>query len=206
MTTLSRRYFFVRHAHASHQTLFRPRVRESGEDPLTARGERQAREAAPALASAGVTRVVSSTLLRARETASIVATGPRIAYEHAWPELDEISPQVFRASAVRRVPDWYAGILGALHMHRHLSAQRPSSHEAGLVEARIRGVLARLDELPDARIAVVTHGYWILLMSLIVPGRVRLHFLRNCTVTRVDADGEGQYRLRYFAHSIRGAS
>jgi broad specificity phosphatase PhoE len=64
------------------------------------------------------------------------------------------------------------------------------------VETRIRGVLAKLDAMPDTRVAIVTHGYWILLMSLIVPGRLRLRFLTNCAVTRVDADGLGGYRLR----------
>lgn len=203
MSTLERTYFFVRHARAAHQRVFRRDARGDVEHPLTRIGELQARAGARALSTAGATRIVSSSLLRARQTAELFARGAGIPYDDAWPELDEISPGIFREEAARRVPEWWAGMLGALQLHRHLAAGARGPSAMNDVETRIRGVLARLDAMPDPRVAIVTHGYWILLMSLIVPGRLRLRLLTNCAVTRVDADGHGAYRLRYFARSIR---
>ncbi len=197
----ARSYFFVRHAQAAHQRLFRRGT--GGAHPLTSRGRRQARRAAPILANAGVTRVVSSTLLRARQTAALFERGAGLRYEDTWPELDEISPQLFRDAAAPRVPEWWAGITGAWRLHRHLDGGLPGTRAMDDVRALILGVLARLDALPDARVAVVTHGYWMLLMALIVPGNLRLRPIANCDVTRVDAD-RGHYRLHGFAQPIRG--
>ncbi len=154
------------------------------------------------LAKAGVTCVVSSTLLRARQTAELFERCAGLRYEDAWPELDEISPQIFRDAAAPRVPEWWAGITGAWRLHRHLGGGRPGTRAMDDVRARVLDVLARLDALPDPRVAVVTHGYWLLLMTLIVRGNLRLRPIANCAVTRVDADGGGRYRLRAFAQPI----
>ena len=67
--------------------------------------------------------------------------------------------------------------------------------------ARERGDVGdeRLDALREPRVAVVGHGFWILLAALLVGGQVPFRFIANCSVTRVDADGAGRYRLVSFA-------
>lgn len=194
-----RTYLFVRHAEALHQSRAPlPSSYVPGSDwPLTERGERQARAVAPSIRAARVERIVSSELLRARQTAAIVADAIGVAAGEAWGELDEIAPRVLRTSTVRR-PEWLDGILGAWRVRRH-GRGRDGSREIAAVEERVRGVLARLDAMPERRIAIVGHGYWILLMALIVPGPFRLRFIDNCSVTRVDADGSGEHRLIEFA-------
>ena len=67
------------------------------------------------------------------------------------------------------------------------------------VEDRVYGVLARLDELPEDRLVVTGHGYWILLCSLFAGGAARYRWIDNCSVTRIDADGAGRYRVVTFA-------
>ena len=197
---MSRRtYFFVRHAEAAHQSRTGPPVGEPppGDWPLTARGEAEARALAAWARRARVERVVSSALLRARQTAARVAGEAGIPAGEAWPELDEISPRVLRIGRSER-PEWLDGIAGAWRVRRHaLGGGGPPAVRA--VADRIREVLARLDALPERRVAVVGHGYWILLMALLVPGRFRLRFVANCSVTRVEADGRGAHRLVRFA-------
>lgn len=197
----ARTYFFVRHAEALHQTQPAPPAGEvpGAEWPLTERGERQARELARWARAARVERLVSSALLRARQTAAIVAGAAAVPATDAWPELDEIPPSVLRIDPrERRRPEWLDGIAGAWRMRRHARASdgTPAILE---VEARVREVLARLDALPEPRIAVVGHGYWIFLMAMIVPGRFRLRLMTNCSITRVHADGPGAHRLVDFA-------
>ncbi len=195
----ARTYYFLRHAEAVHQSRSGPPAgHPPGADwPLTARGERQAREAAAWARRAGVERVVSSSLLRARQTAEILAGALGLEASDAWPELDEIAPRVLRTGRSTR-PEWLEGIAGALRVRRDIrgGGDVPAIRA---VEERVREVLARLDAMPEPRIAIVGHGYWILLMALIVPGRFRLRFITNCSVTRVDADGHGHHRLIHFA-------
>jgi broad specificity phosphatase PhoE len=200
-----RTYFFLRHAEAVHQArAFRPDAIAPGTDwPLTPQGERQARAAARVVVGIGAERVISSGLRRARETAEHIAAMAALPYEHAWPELDEISPRLMRSdTSARERPEWWEGVLGAWHLHRRIRGAPEGPLDVGWVEDRIREVLARLDELPERRVAVVGHGYWILLMALTVPGRFRMRWITNCSVTRVEAYGGGDYRLACFAKPI----
>lgn len=199
-------YLFVRHAHALHQARayeFGARtVAPPGDWPLTARGERQAHAAGRALREAGIERVVSSTLRRARETAERIAERAGVPYEHAWPELDEIPPRTLRRSESGR-PEWLEGLVGAWHVRRHArGASCPL--ELKPVEARVRKVLARLDAMDEEHIAVVSHGYFILLMALLTPGRFRMRWIANCSATRIDRVPPGEHRLVYFARDING--
>lgn len=198
-TDAARTYLFVRHAEAVHQArAFEPGARALGGDwPLTTRGGAQADAAGVRLAQAGIERVVSSTLRRARETAERIARTARVPYEHAWPELDEIPPRTLRPVPADR-PEWLEGILGAWHVRRHARGVR-GPLELARVERRVAEVLARLDAMDEARIAVVSHGYFILLLALLVPGGFRLRWLGNCSITRVDATAPGRHRLVSFA-------
>lgn len=206
--TLERTYLFARHGRAVYQTLtFRAQAFPKGTDwPLADAGEAQARELGRAFARAGCERIVSSTLLRARRTAELASLESGIPYDDAWPELNEISPRRLRhRPPPRKRPQWWEGIAGAWHLRRHLRGVRCETRDVAAVEHRMREVLARLDTMGEQRIGIVAHGYFIFLLSLLVPGRVRPRPLRNCSITRVRADGRGRYRLEAFAEAATRA-
>ena len=199
---LGRTYLFARHAQALHQrvTLRAETYPEGADWPLSRTGEAQARELGRAFAGAACERVVSSTLRRARETAEIASAATGIPYRDAWPELNEIAPRTLhRRARARARPEWCDGIAGAWHLHRHLRGRDCEALDVASVERRIRGVLARLDALAERRIAIVSHGYLIFLIALVIPGVLRPALIRNCSITRVRADGRGRYRLDSFA-------
>lgn len=199
---LGRTYFFARHAEAVEQrVLLRAETFPDGTDwPLSRAGEAQARELGKAFVRAGCERIVSSTLRRARETAEIASAESGIPYRDAWPELNEVAPRTLhRRPPARARPEWWDGIAGAWHLRRHVCGRRCETLDVESIERRIRGVLARLDGLPEGRVAIVSHGYLIVLISVVVPGRARPRPMTNCSVTRVRADGRGGYRLDAFA-------
>ena len=202
---MKRSYFFVRHGRAVYQEKGFVRAEHPpGLDfPLSEAGRLQAREVAPRVLRLGVTRVVSSELARARETASAIAEAGRLAFGHRIGALNEIHPTSLKVNppgdASERWSFW-DGYLAARAVRRIVATGKPvTGWELRPVEDRILGVLRRLDEIADPRIAVVGHGYWILLASLLVRGPVRYRWIENCSVTRIDADGEGRYRLVSFA-------
>jgi broad specificity phosphatase PhoE len=200
--TFDRAYLFARHARAIYQTpTFGAETFPRGTDwPLSDVGESQARELGRALARAGCERIVSSALLRARRTAELAYLESGIPYDDAWPELNEISPRTLRQRPVPwKRPQWWEGIVGAWHLRRHLHGVASETRDVATVERRIRDVLARLDAMPEKRIAIISHGYFIFLLAVLVPGRARPRPMRNCSITRVQADGEGRYRLAAFA-------
>ncbi len=200
---MERTYFFVRHAQAVYQARgFRANAHPPETDwPLTDLGEKQAYAAARALIANGSERVVSSALVRARQTAQIVAEAGRLPYEHSWSELNEIAPRRLRLVPRRRPSVWDA-LLGVVHLRRHLRGARDLPLDVAGVELRIREVLARLDAFSEQRIGVVGHGYWILMLALVVPGRFRVRWIDNCSITRIASDGLGGYRLLDFAEPI----
>lgn len=199
---MTRTYLFARHAQAIYQSLtFRAEAFPRGTDwPLSDAGEQQALALGDAFAREGCQRIVSSALLRARRTAEIASERSGIPYDGAWPELNEVSPRRLRhRPAARRRPQVWEGIAAAWHLRRHLRGVTSETRDVESIERRIREVLARLDAMEETRIAVVSHGYFIVLLSLVVPGRVRPRAMRNCSITRVSADGHGGYRLAGFA-------
>lgn len=200
---MERSYFFVRHGRAVYQERgFRPADHPEGPDwPLAPIGHRQARAVAPTLASYGVERVISSGLRRARQTAAGIAEGG-LPYAHAWPDLNEVEPRHLRA-APRRLrlpaPDWWSGWQMARAMRQHVRGRPPDGWRVADVERRVREVLGRLDRMGERRIAVVGHGFWILLATVALEGPLRPRWVDNCSITRVDADGRGRYRVLCFA-------
>ncbi len=171
--------------------------------PLSEAGRAQARAVAPLVLRFGITRVISSKLARARETAGAIADAGELPFEHRWGGLDEIHPTTLRVGSSKGDPEkwsWWDGYRAARAMRAYVASGRAAKGwELGSVEDRVRGVLGRLDALDDSRVAVCSHGYWILMAALTVGGRVRYRWIENCSVTRIDADGEGRYRMVSFA-------
>ena len=137
---------------------------------------------------------------RSRQTAGHIAREGRLPYDHAWPELDELRPRALRASRPRwRRPDWLEGWAMARSMRRHARGEPVAGWPIAEVDERVRAVLTRLDALDEPRVAIVGHGFWILMVAVMLGGPRPLRWIHNCSVTRVDADGAGGYRLVSFA-------
>lgn len=199
---MNRSYYFVRHARAVYQHAgFRWEDHPRGTDwPLSSAGEAQAEEAATKVLAHGVRRVVSSKLARAVSTASAISRYGELPYEHRWGALNEIHPRVMRDGQEGASWSWWEGWRAARAVKRYVrTGDVHRIYDPRAVEDRVRGALARLDELPDDRVAVVSHGFFILLAALFVGGEVRYRWIDNCSVTRIDADGRGDYRMVAFA-------
>lgn len=127
-------------------------ARDSGSpiDPeLSPRGREQVRRALPQLAEAGIEHIYSSTQLRARQTAGIVAEalGLPVALDEGLVEFDHGSPYVHYDAAS---PVWRSYFAGDLS---------PWGLTAAAFHDRIEIVGARLvDRHPDARVLAVCHG------------------------------------------------
>lgn len=202
---MRRSYFFVRHGQAIYQErgFDRSRYPPELDWPLSSLGEAQAHALAPRLYPLGVERVVSSKLARARRTAEILSTWGGAPYDHTWGALNEIHPTRLRegmADVEQTRWSWMDGWRAARVVGREVREGRGSpGWDSRLARERIDVVLGRLDALREARIAVVGHGFWILLAALLARGQVPFRFIANCSVTRIDADGAGRYRLVSFA-------
>lgn len=199
---MNRSYYFVRHARAVYQHKgFRWEDYPPGTDwPLSSTGEAQAEEAAGKVLAHGIGRVVSSKLARAVSTASAIAQHGALPYEHQWGALNEIHPRVLRDGHEGAKWSFWEGWRAARAVKRYVrTGQVGKTYDPRAVEDRVRGALARLDELEEDRVAVVSHGFFILLGALFVGGEVRYRWIDNCSITRIDADGRGDYRLVAFA-------
>ncbi len=202
---MKRSYFFVRHGQAIYQErgFDRSRYPADLDWPLSSTGEAQAHAVAPALLRLGVERAVSSKLERARRTAGVIAERGGIPYDDRWGALNEIHPTRLRAGMHETEQEkwsWLDGWRAARAVRARVrTGATPPGWDLRAAEERVFTVLRRLDAIPEPRLAVVGHGYWILLASLLVRGRVRYRWIANCSITRVDADGAGRYRLVSFA-------
>ena len=202
---MHRSYFFVRHGRAVYQEPgFRPGDHPKGTDwPLSEVGHGQARAVAPALLRFGAERVVSSDLARARQTAGRIAAHG-LPYEHRWAELNELDPRRLRTGPwpFPEPPEWWSGYRMVRAMARHTGGGRAWGWDVSGVHERVQAVLGRLDTLEERRVAVVGHGYWILLATVALGGALRPRWIDNCSVTRIDADGKGRYRVVCFAQRM----
>lgn len=137
--------YFVRHGESTWNV--RKVVQGQTASPeLTALGREQAEAAADQLAALGVRRIVASDLMRARQTAEIIAA--RLGLEVEWsPLLRERHWGVFQGgpSAVAVAAE------AELEPHEPVDGGE-SRHD---LRDRVRGLLATLDDRPTA---LVSHG------------------------------------------------
>lgn len=220
-------YYFIRHG-ASESDVGNSRMRDFHDEmhtwvdwPLSASGRRQAVRAGRKLRQLGVQRVVSSTLSRTVETAELAAREAAVPYEGGWQALNEVVMGGLpgrplptgragpRAGAFRRLrrplwPLFYRGMTIAYLLLWQMGKTR-GGETREQVEDRAREVLRLLDDLPDQRIAVVGHGYWILFLARMLrraagrrppvpPGG----WVANVSFTKVSVPGGG-HALEYFA-------
>ncbi|WP_052462668.1 histidine phosphatase family protein [Nigerium massiliense] len=157
------RISFVRHGQCTWNES--GRVPGQGDPPLTGLGLTQARVAAEALADAGVTRLIASDLLRARQTAAVLgeALGLAPSADPALREQDAGSLTGLVAADLRpEVPP--AGV--------HPNEVRWGGGESVAdVHARLSEFFARLRPAPTDHVVLVSHGLAIQVALAVLEGR-----------------------------------
>lgn len=225
---MPRELYFIRHAvpvNDARSFRFSSLARDMrGEEdqPLSARGREQARALAPHLARFGPERVVSSTLERAVETAEVLADATGVPHDVRLPELNEIAPGMLpqpatnalaRLSSVTALPGfararagvaWYRA-LSTFYFVQWLRGRTRGGEAPDQVRRRMERALAVLEAMPEERVAVVGHGYWIfyfVLRCLRPTPRYLLDvrpWVENCSVTTIARTDSRAYRLVDFA-------
>jgi probable phosphoglycerate mutase len=137
--------------------------------PLTQRGKEQARRQGDALKGLGVARILSSDLVRAYTTASIIAEALGLPV-HSTPALREVSHGVIDGW---KIGDIQASEYGPARDKDKYNYGPPGGESYRDIEARVLSVLIPPPELPTL---LVTH---------LGPMRVMLH--RLCVYSQADA-------------------
>ena len=218
-----RRYLFMRHAApindegSFHLSAFRRDMRAEMDEVLSARGISQAVQAAEAMRNQQIQIVVTSDMKRAAQTGQIIAE-ELAAQCIVLPGLREIAPGEAPGRAGRlvlplldrRLPRFVRRTAGQL-LAAYLSLRYIWSWRRGLnrdgetiekVRARVEAALSALDQRPELTILVVGHGFWILFLALMLTKphrRLNLRWVKNCSVTEITTDEQGNRKLLYFA-------
>ena len=223
---MHRTYYFIRHAVPINDaglfsiSSFEKDMLEGTDLSLSAIGKKQALELVETVRNLSVQTIVSSTLKRAIETAEIIAERTGITYKERFEELVELS----MGAASHRQFDFFKRLIKAnfpkktkmflsAAMYQFMSIYylfqwyRGKTRGGDTIQhiyERTDSILKQLDDFSETSIAVIGHGYWIFFLALNVLGGSernipRLSFVKNCSITRIDSDGLGNYRLGYFA-------
>jgi broad specificity phosphatase PhoE len=144
------RFLLIRHGESTWNAV--GRWQGWADPPLSAVGERQARDAAQHLRGAGLTRVVASDLQRARRTAELLAKALGLGEPLVVSELKERDVGEFsgltRAEIDERWPGWDHASLAP-------GAETPEAFLARILQGLDR-VVSAVDE--DDVVLVATHG------------------------------------------------
>lgn len=207
-----------------HLSVFDKDMMGEVDEPLSDRGRRQAAGLKKIIRQLNIERIVSSTRKRAAETAAIISGATDVPYDQQFDQLVEInmgSPfstnngyfkKIMSGLLSKKWPGQLKkmmdqGFIFGLTVYYFLQWNRGKTaggeplHE---IFRKIDEMLSILDSLPEKRIAVVCHAGWISFLAVKILGGSRKNFLKlsrvdNCSLTRVDAYGNGKYALRFFA-------
>jgi probable phosphoglycerate mutase len=154
------------------------------DSPLTERGCAQAAELAERLRGEGIERLYASPLPRARDTAAAVGGALGLA-PVTLDALRELTPVAARRAAHGPVP--MRRLLRPATVRMFLSPASPDRLPAAL--GRVRGAWEEITREPAGTVAVVTHGWVIVLLTawlrLHPRWRVRNRDLSNCGISVV---------------------
>ena len=189
------RIFVARHGEAAYETEL---VTDDG-GSLTRGGREQARRLAERLRDARISRVWTSSMSRAVQTAEIVA---------AELGVDVLVREGLREYAVGDLAGTtlheraYAGAAFDAWLGGDPEAQIPGGDRIDEFVARVTGSLQEVaDQHPGEAVLVISHGGAILAalppLVGIPPERVRGLTLPNCGVIEVEADAEGWRLVRW---------
>lgn len=166
----------------------------SGDDipdgELTSLGRQQARETAARLANAGITHVICSPLVRALETASIIAGAAGVRQIEVWPELQEhrwlgIHRGLGRAAILERFPNAVLPDSVEAEGWNHGGETYETALERGV--SAMAALRARIG--PKEHVAVATHGafanYLLRALLHVPPAHAVWFSMNNCGISRV---------------------
>jgi broad specificity phosphatase PhoE len=225
-----RHYYFIRHAlpvndaGPFHLSIYDRDMLGKVDEPLSEKGKQQAKALKNTMYNLGIERIVSSTRKRAMETAAIISAATGIPYDTRFVRLDEISLgsiPVTKNILMRTVMSrhWPAmmhrlmdqALIFGLTLYYFFMwriGKTRGGERLSEINRKVDEMLRVLDALPETRIAVVGHAGWISFLAVKIMGGSLWHFIRlsrldNCAITRIDANGRGNYEIRYFARSPR---
>jgi len=224
-----RSYYFIRHGSPHIESSefnvagFEKAMLGLMDPPLSVKGRQEALALAEPVRRLGVERLISSTLLRASETASLIAQDTGIPFEHQYDDLKEFAPGAhapgesrildFLASPVwpQLAREWFMPKLYRFLVIYYLAQWRIGKTTGGDSLAQMREkvyrILSVLDSMPETKIAAVCHGYWIFFLKYVIAGArkrdlLRYSWVHTCSVTRVDVLGERCYRVGFYARNM----
>lgn len=175
--------------------------------PLNSEGRHQAEAAARELAGVPFDRVISSTLLRSRETAAIVARGRSILPQE-FAELCEIQPGRLAdipATALQ------AAFLGAFGSEVGRDTRFLAGETFGALEDRVRGCFTHLMADPSWRhLLMVAHGgvNRVILAHVLGSGLRGISALEQdaACLNIIDVDDDGRWLVRLVNHTPYNAA
>ena len=224
-----RYYYFIRHAiplndvGSFHFCIFNKDMVGEINESLSMNGEQQAYLLKNTIQNLNIGRIISSSKKRAIETARIISNETGIPFNHQYKQLDEINIGMYSIQndllirilssnrwpgQIRKIYDQLLSISLTLYYFIQWRRGKTIGGESlHVINQKIEEVLHILDSFPEERIAIVSHGGWISFLAVHVLGGSQWNFLKfsrvkNCSVTRIDSTGEGQYHLRFFARSM----
>jgi probable phosphoglycerate mutase len=223
-----REYYFIRHGiplndiGSFHLSVFDKDMQGEMDEPLSEKGIKQAEALKDVLLQLGVQRIVSSTLKRAAQTASVIADETGIPYDRRFKRLAEVNLGGYPIKktapirmlfsrwwplAIRKLID--RGVISAATVFYFLQwhlGNTIGGESLDEINRKVEEMLFELDAFPEHRIAVVCHAGWISFLAVKIMGGSLWNFLKlsrvdNCSITRIDSTGKGEYKLKFFALS-----
>ena len=178
----------MRHGETLWNTL--GRWQGSAPIPLAENGKIQATEAAPYLVKANFTHIISSDLLRTRQTAAIVneKLHLKINIDDRWREIDLGRWQGLTMPEIRKWDTEEHSIFESSDYVDRYFPEGESNRE------HIQRIREALEDIPaqytDAHVLVVTHGGSIRSAVYHLTGKA-IHLTGNCSLTRMRYNGGG---------------
>lgn len=170
-------YAFIRHGQTDWNR--DDKLQGSSDIPLNDTGRQQAREAAAVLADGGWQVVVSSPLLRARETAQLIAGELHLELGPSYPDL------------VERDYGTLEGGSSSETMARWPNRDYPGAESLDSVVARgMAGLASVWADFGDRHVVIVCHGTIIRYTLAALAGRP-VEGIRNGSISTLQRDGDG---------------
>lgn len=223
---MSQSYYFIRHATPENDAerfnmiQFERDMQGKSDFPLSQKGILQAEAIEETIKSLGLDVIMSSNLKRSIETAQLICTQTGIPYGEEIPELKELTMGTYSKMEkslfnllisilnpikhTKIYSDMLYEFMSTYFLYKWFRGKTTGGDTLTDIQEKIDLTLKKLDQLPGNKIGIVGHGYWIFFMAMNLMGMKRrnilkLSFINNCSLTRVDLDNSGRHQLKYFA-------
>ncbi len=152
-----KKIYFVRHGESEGNI---GPVQQDHTSPLTQKGKEQAHSVAKRLAGVSVGVIVSSNMLRAKETAEVVAGVTNAPVEHSdfFAERRKPSLMYGKSKDDTESVDAYKTVVANFHLPGFRHSDEENFDD---LKDRAKNAMAYLASRPEETIVVVTHGYFM---------------------------------------------